>query len=89
MTDCGVFILEYMERFIEDPDALLAGVPDEIDKLNWFPKDLVESKRLHMAEFLIGMNRGQQIEVNHISSSINDHLEAVLTPFSLILVNFF
>lgn len=56
MTDCGIFILEYMERFCEDPEFILDGIPDTIDKLNWFPSTLINKRRDLMAEFLININ---------------------------------
>lgn len=52
-----------MERFVENPSALLDDVPDNIDKLKLFYYEEVDQKRKQMAEFLIELFNGADVEV--------------------------
>lgn len=54
-----------MERFTEDPYALLKDVPDTIDKLKWFYYDEVDKKRSQIAEFLIDLSKGENVDVRN------------------------
>lgn len=57
-TDCGVYLLHYMERFFtEDPDAtFLRCVEKSNDIKNWFDsKDILE-KRLTFWELMDRLN---------------------------------
>jgi hypothetical protein len=56
-----------MEKFTENPNALLSGVPDTIDKLKWFYNDEVDQKRRQIAEFLIDIFNGLDVEVKNNS----------------------
>lgn len=72
LEDCGVYVLEYMERFVEDPLSLIEDVPDKIDKLKLFFYEEVDQKRKLMAKFLVDLFNGVDVEVGLLDTEFNN-----------------
>lgn len=48
LSDCGVFQQEYVEKFQENPSFVQKDIDVSVNKLDWFPKKLIEEKRKAM-----------------------------------------
>lgn len=47
-------MLEYVERFLSDPDRILLALNK--DHLNWFPRVIIFIKRILIKKILIGLS---------------------------------
>lgn len=72
-TDCGVFLLQYVEQFFKDPIKDFR-IPIK-SQVNWFPQELVTRKREEIAkllEELIKRNTPEGIELPEIEFPTKD-----------------
>jgi Ulp1 family protease len=69
LSDCGVFVLEYMEKFLEDPDYVLMNIDSDIEKLNWFPKTIIEEKRDEITRLILKIKDKIPIRVKKFISN--------------------
>ena len=63
LSDCGVFVLEYMERFLEDPYYILNDIDSNCLKLEWFPKTTIEAKRDMIIKLILSIRNQKLIKV--------------------------
>lgn len=54
--DCGLFVLEYFERFIKSPDVTHRKIIEKKPLLDWFNKKEIErTKRLQIKNIILGL----------------------------------
>ncbi|XP_046711480.1 sentrin-specific protease 6 isoform X2 [Silurus meridionalis] len=58
-TDCGVYVLQYVESFITNPPRNFHAA---IDLRDWFPQELVKKKRERIKEIIFSLHHQQQAE---------------------------
>ncbi|KAI5616789.1 sentrin-specific protease 6 isoform X3 [Silurus asotus] len=58
-TDCGVYVLQYVESFITNPPRNFHAAMDLRD---WFPQELVKKKRERIKEIIFSLHHQQQAE---------------------------
>ena len=75
LSDCGVFVLEYMEKFLEDPDYVLTNIGEDIEKLNWFPKTIIEEKRDEITRLILKIKDKIPIRVNFFQKYFGSNLK--------------
>lgn len=58
-TDCGLYALEYIESFLLDPNEFMKDIqnPSKWDKLDLFPKSLIQNKRDLILQVMINMSK--------------------------------
>ncbi|KAI5102260.1 sentrin-specific protease 7, partial [Silurus meridionalis] len=55
-TDCGVYVLQYVESFITNPPRNFHAA---IDLRDWFPQELVKKKRERIKEIIFSLHHQQ------------------------------
>ncbi|KAF4083980.1 hypothetical protein AMELA_G00123540 [Ameiurus melas] len=58
-TDCGVYVLQYVESFITNPPKTFHPA---MDLRNWFPQKLVKKKRERIKRLIFRLHHQQQAE---------------------------
>ncbi|CAD8070807.1 unnamed protein product [Paramecium primaurelia] len=58
LVDCGLYMLEYVERFLMNPYQILNNL--EQDHLKWFPKVMIFIKRILIKKILNALSSGQK-----------------------------
>ncbi|BFZ24876.1 hypothetical protein BsWGS_27915 [Bradybaena similaris] len=59
-SDCGVYLLQYVESFFEDPIGDFEIPMEGLD--HWFPEEVVVNKRREIHELIMGLHRQYQME---------------------------
>ncbi|RWS14335.1 sentrin-specific protease 7-like protein [Dinothrombium tinctorium] len=58
-SDCGLFVLEYVEQFLKDSDYVMVHIRG--GRLNnWFPHSLIENKRSNLKKLILNLSRTQK-----------------------------
>jgi len=60
LSDCGIYLLEYAENFMLNPDNLIADVENDRDRLHVFPKCLFEQKRSQIRNLILELSKGNK-----------------------------
>jgi len=68
LTDCGLYLLQYVELFAESEEYILNNRESD-DKTKWFPKELIAKKREDMKKLIICLRSKKW-------KGIKDYLEA-------------
>ena len=55
-NDCGVFVLEYISRFITG-NVMVSPIPGCLDKTKWFDLECIVKRRFDMLQFIQQMRR--------------------------------
>ncbi|XP_075870757.1 uncharacterized protein LOC142880662 isoform X2 [Nelusetta ayraudi] len=55
-SDCGLYLLQYVESFLEDP-VVLFDLPLHLER--WFPRQLVRRKRNEIRDLVLSLHRQQ------------------------------
>ncbi|XP_077366072.1 sentrin-specific protease 6 [Festucalex cinctus] len=92
-SDCGVYILQYVESFFENP---ITNFQLPLNLSEWFPQQRMKSKRQEITELILSIqtrqeadkNRAEQLEASSASSeeadveetSTNDNTNLLLGP---------
>lgn len=58
-TDCGCFLLEYVERFLQDPDEVVMRILLKEDLSLWFSSEDAALRRLKLKELIDQMSTEQ------------------------------
>ncbi|XP_075551362.1 uncharacterized protein LOC142584906 isoform X2 [Dermacentor variabilis] len=56
-SDCGVYLLQYVESFLEKPPS--AGDPVKLELGDWFPEGLVAQKRAAIRDLILNLHLHQ------------------------------
>lgn len=56
-SDCGVYLLQYVESFLEKPPS--AGDPVKLELGDWFPEGLVAQKRAAIRDLILNLHLQQ------------------------------
>ncbi|XP_072546558.1 sentrin-specific protease 6-like [Salminus brasiliensis] len=59
-TDCGVYLLQYVESLIMNPPQLIHPA---VDLSEWFPQKLVKKKREKIKKLISQLHRQQQLDL--------------------------
>jgi len=51
LSDCGLYLIQYIEMFVNDHN-LLVDQKEEMDKTRWFPRKLIEEKRQDIGKLI-------------------------------------
>ncbi|KAI1308704.1 Sentrin-specific protease 7 [Halotydeus destructor] len=79
-SDCGVYLLHYVEELFKDPAKLLHNL-EERDHRDWFSGSQVRTKRMFIKNIIDDMERKQKNGSNGVSSCDNDELKQEDDPF--------
>jgi len=60
LTDCGLFLLEYVESFFKDP--ISSYIPPIVSLENWFSMEKVNNKRENIAKLIRDLSTKQHVE---------------------------
>ncbi|PJF17816.1 hypothetical protein PSACC_02432 [Paramicrosporidium saccamoebae] len=71
LTDCGCFLLEYVEQFLQNPDKMMACILQKEDLSNWFTPDDAALRRLNLRNRIEDFEQkyGNPVETNQMSAS--------------------
>ncbi|RWS28765.1 sentrin-specific protease 6-like protein [Leptotrombidium deliense] len=50
-TDCGLFVLQYVEQFLKDPNFVLNNLAS-VKLEEWFPLSVIDTKRQHLRDLI-------------------------------------
>ncbi|NWI56305.1 SENP7 protease, partial [Calyptomena viridis] len=56
-SDCGVYLLQYVESFLQNP---IVNFEEPLDLENWFPRQLIRSKREEIRDLILQLHFQQQ-----------------------------
>ena len=75
-VDCGIYLLQYIESFLIDPDYCLSIQNEKsLNKLRLFPRSLVNRKRSMLQKLIVGAGIDKQDATNQYLEKRNEILE--------------
>uniref|UniRef100_A0A8C1L250 SUMO specific peptidase 6a n=1 Tax=Cyprinus carpio TaxID=7962 RepID=A0A8C1L250_CYPCA len=80
-SDCGVYVLQYVESFFENP---LPSFYLPMNLLDWFPQQRMKTKRDEIKELILKLQTQQQLNLESCHSPCEDTLESadLIPPIS-------
>ncbi|XP_059355128.1 sentrin-specific protease 6-like isoform X1 [Carassius carassius] len=80
-SDCGVYVLQYVESFFENP---LPSFHLPMNLLDWFPQRRMKTKRDEIKELILKLQTQQQLNLESCHSPSKDTLESadLIPPIS-------
>lgn len=76
-TDCGCFVLLYVQRFLEDPYEACNMLMDKVSMTSWIPENGALLCRINMKSLIEMMTDTSIVNVNDFNDDCNDVIEIV------------
>jgi len=76
LYDCGIYMLEYAEKFLTEPQEILNDITMNKDKLSLFPKSIFRNKRADIAGIILNLAKGDQNVAREYQKNRQARIEA-------------